>query len=176
VATHRNLEELVQKGTFRQDLYHRVFVFPIYLPPLRDRREDIPVLVEHFSAGIAQTNTWKAKPFTAQAVEALVRHSWPGNIRELRNAVERLLLLAEDQVDEALVQTVLPRASQAAVKTGTLAARVDDFERETIRMELERARNNMTEAARTLGLERSHLYKKCAQLGINVRELRRVEE
>ena len=176
VATHRNLEALVEKGTFRQDLYHRVFVFPVYLPPLRDRREDIPALVEHFALRISQSNGWKLKSFTPAAVEALSRHNWPGNVRELRNAVERLLLLAGDEVDEALVQTVLPRAAQVTAKSGTLSARMDAFERETIRGELERVRNNMTEAARALGLERSHLYKKCSQLGINLKELRRAED
>lgn len=171
VATHRNLEELVRNGGFRQDLYHRIYVFPIMLPPLRDRKGDIATLVEHFSRRISETNGWKWKALTPPAVEALERYPWPGNVRELRNAVERLLLLAENEVTEALVREILPQ-SAAPAASGSLASRVDIFERDTIRAELDRARHNMTEAARALGLERSHLYKKCAQLGINVKDLR----
>jgi DNA-binding NtrC family response regulator len=175
VATHRNLEELVRAGGFRQDLYHRIFVFPVVLPPLRERREDIPPLVEHFSTLVAKINGWKAKPFNADAIQALQRHSWPGNVRELRNMVERLMLLAEAEVDEDTVRTAFPTSARPATPSGTLAARVDAFERETIRNELELARHNVTEAARALGLERSHLYKKCSQLGIDLKELRRGE-
>jgi two-component system nitrogen regulation response regulator NtrX len=181
VATHRNLDELVRSGGFRQDLYHRIYVFPIVLPPLRDRKGDISTLIEHFSRRISETNGWKWKPLTPGAVEALERYAWPGNVRELRNAVERLLLLAEDEVDEALVREALPNymatlSRESPAASGALVSRVESFERDTIRAELNRARHNMTEAARALGLERSHLYKKCAQLGINVKDLRRGEE
>jgi two-component system nitrogen regulation response regulator NtrX len=178
VATHRNLDDLVRNGTFRQDLYHRIYVFPIVLPPLRDRKGDIATLVEHFSRRISEANGWKWKALTPAAVESLERYPWPGNVRELRNAVERLLLLAENEVTEALVREALPNyiAPAAGAASGSLAARVESFERDTIRAELDRARHNMTEAARALGLERSHLYKKCAQLGINVKDLRKAEE
>ena len=91
VATHRNLEEQVRQGTFREDLYHRVFVFPIVLPPLRERREDIRVLAEHFVRQLAEQNHWKAKTLSAGAIEALERYAWPGNVRELRNVIERVL-------------------------------------------------------------------------------------
>src|SRR3954467_9019080 len=91
VATHRNLEEQVKNGSFRQDLFHRIFVFPVSLPPLRERKEDIPALIEHFSAQITQQNTWKPISFTEDAVRLLQSMPWPGNIRELRNVVERLL-------------------------------------------------------------------------------------
>jgi DNA-binding NtrC family response regulator len=175
VATHRNLEEQVRKGGFREDLYHRIFVFPITLPPLRERKGDVPVLVEYFRKHVCEINGWKPKAFSPGALEALERHSWPGNVRELRNAVERLLLLADSEVDEETVRAVLPQSGRSAA-SGTLAARVEGFERDTIRAELERSHNNMTEAARALGLERSHLYKKCAQLGIDVKGLRRGEE
>jgi two-component system nitrogen regulation response regulator NtrX len=181
VATHRNLDELVRSGAFRQDLYHRIYVFPILLPPLRDRIGDIPTLVEYFSLRISEMNGWKRKPIAPAAVEALARYPWPGNVRELRNTVERLLLLAENEVTEALVREALPSdfapgPGAASAASGSLASRVETFERDAIRAELERSRHNMTEAARALGLERSHLYKKCAQLGINVKDLRRTEE
>ncbi len=94
VATHRNLEELVKAGTFRQDLYHRVFVFPLRVPPLRERREDISVLVAHFSRQLAEQNGWKRKEFAPEALAVLESYSWPGNVRELRNVLERVLLLA----------------------------------------------------------------------------------
>jgi DNA-binding NtrC family response regulator len=172
VATHRNLEDLVKNGTFRQDLYHRVFVFPVTLPPLRERMGDVPVLIQHFTRQISQSNNWKPKEFTPGAVRMLERYSWPGNIRELRNAVERLLLLAGDSVDEGLVADILPNTRSAApiskASDGPLSARVDAFERAAIEAEIANARYNMTEAAKALGLERSHLYKKCAQLGIDI--------
>lgn len=88
VATHRNLEELVRTGTFRQHLYHRVVVFPIYLPPLRQRKEDIPALVEHFGRQVYVQKGWKRLPFTPEAISAQQAYAWPGNIRELRNVVE----------------------------------------------------------------------------------------
>ncbi|HEY2844126.1 MAG TPA: sigma-54 dependent transcriptional regulator [Bryobacteraceae bacterium] len=175
-ATHRNLEELVKAGVFRQDLFHRIYVFPILLPPLRERPEDVAELVEHFRCLISEINGWKPKPFAPEAVQLLEQHAWPGNVRELRNAVERLLLLSDGQVDAATVRDVLPQQGGKSQPSGTLAVRVDGFERETIQAELARAHNNMTEAARALGLERSHLYKKCAQLGIDVKGIRRAGE
>ena len=175
VATHRNLDELVRTGVFRQDLYHRIYVFPILLPPLRERKDDIPPLVEHFSRLISDINGWKPKLFTPDAIEALTQHSWPGNVRELRNVVERLLLLADSEVDQETARMVLP-AGGSSRPSGTLGVRMESFERETIRAELERSRHNMTEAARALGLERSHLYKKCAQLGIDVKGLRKSDD
>ncbi|MGB9254377.1 MAG: sigma-54 dependent transcriptional regulator, partial [Candidatus Korobacteraceae bacterium] len=94
VATHRDLVELVKEGKFRNDLYHRVVVFPITLPPLRERADDIPELIEHFAMQVCAQNGWKLVPFTRDAIDALKAYSWPGNVRELRNIVERLLLLA----------------------------------------------------------------------------------
>ncbi len=180
VATHRRLEALVQEGKFRQDLYHRIYVFPIMLPPLRERRDDIPVLVEHFAAQIARQNDWKPATIAPAALARLQGYAWPGNIRELRNVTERLLLLAGDAaVDEATVASVLPAAAAAAATAavvGTLAERVATMERQAILAELERQHYHMTNTARALGLERSHLYKKCEQLGIDVSEQRRSHE
>ena len=113
VATHRNLEELVEKGVFRQDLYHRIYVFPLRLPPLRERAEDIPVLVEHFARQLSEQNGWKPKPVTAEAIAELQRYPWPGNVRELRNVVERLLLLAGDEVQMGDVRLALPQTAAA---------------------------------------------------------------
>jgi two-component system, NtrC family, nitrogen regulation response regulator NtrX len=179
-ATHRNLEELVREGQFRQDLFHRIFVFPITMPALRERREDIPMLIEHFAAQVSNQNAWKPMNFTAEAIELLQGHSWPGNVRELRNLVERLMLLATgEEVDGESVRCALPRSqserSEPLVShpaSGTLGNRVSEFERREILAELERQKHHITNTARALGLERSYLYKKCQQLGIELRAAR----
>ncbi|HEX3985532.1 MAG TPA: sigma-54 dependent transcriptional regulator [Acidobacteriaceae bacterium] len=179
VATHRNLEEMVEAGSFRRDLYHRVVVFPITLPPLRARREDIPALVDYFARQVSAQNGWKPVPFTPEAIAALRAWSWPGNIRELRNIVERLLLLAGETVDQATVELALPQAMAAPVdaeeelsgstRAGFLAQRVAAFERSTLLAELERHQGHITNTAKALGLERSHFYKKCQQVGIDLK-------
>jgi two-component system, NtrC family, nitrogen regulation response regulator NtrX len=181
VATHRNLEQLVESGGFRRDLYHRVVVFPVELPPLRKRAEDLPALVAHFAQQVAAQNNWKPIPFAPSAIQALQGYSWPGNIRELRNVVERLLLLAENEVDADAVHAALPasRATASSVAAGSdnsahagpLAERVLAFERAQVLAELERSGRHITQAAKALGLERSHLYKKCQQLGIDLKTL-----
>ncbi len=181
VATHRNLDELVRQNAFRQDLYHRIYVFPLVLPPLRERQEDIPVLVRHFAQQVAVQNGWKEKAFTPDGIEVLKRHPWPGNVRELHNVVERLLLLTPgDEVDAAAVRLALPAgaSSEAAgaasnPAAGSLAERVEAFERNVLLAELKRQNHHMTNVARALGLERSHLYKKCQQLGIDLQAIRK---
>ena len=185
VATHRNLEDLVKKNEFRADLFHRVFVFPLQLPPLRERFEDFPALVAHFARQVAKQNGWKEKPFSDDAIAALRRYSWPGNVRELRNIVERLVLLSsEDAVTEDDARLVLPAgetvvaptsANSPAAGQGTLDERTQAFEREVLLNEIRRHNFHMTNVARTLGLERSHLYKKCQQLGIDLQSLRKPE-
>jgi two-component system, NtrC family, nitrogen regulation response regulator NtrX len=173
VATHRSLELLVKEGKFRQDLFHRVYVFPLVLPPLRERREDIPKLVEHFAGQVCSQNGWKAIPFTGAAIEALRAYAWPGNVRELRNVVERLMLLASSgEVDLGTVQLAIPEYVALPVGTGSLADRVQEFEREVILAELKRNGNHITNAAKALGLERSHLYKKAEQVGIDLSAVR----
>jgi DNA-binding NtrC family response regulator len=183
VATHRDLEARVREEKFRQDLFHRIHVFPLQLPPLRERRDDIPALLEHFAAQVSAQNGWKPVPFSTDALQALQSHTWPGNVRELRNLVERLMLLAtEGKVDLATVQMALPKAasgasaSPGAMGSGALADRVQLFEREVILSELRRSHQNMSLAAKTLGLERSHLYKKAEQLGIDLRAMRREQD
>jgi DNA-binding NtrC family response regulator len=178
VATHRNLEQLVESGTFRRDLYHRVVVFPVELPPLRRRTEDLPSLVEHFVLQVSAQNSWKPVAFEPAAIDALKEYAWPGNIRELRNVVERLLLLAGAEVTADDVRLALPAfrsATNASPKSespeGSLAQRVLAFERTQVLAELERHGRNVTQTAKALGLERSHLYKKCQQLGIDLQNL-----
>jgi len=173
IATHRNLEELVRQGAFRADLFHRVNVFPIVLPPLRERAEEVPVLAEYFAAQVAAQNSWRTKHFSAEALEILKHYAWPGNVRELRNVVERVLLLSNaETITAGEVEMALPAVrngpSGPAAENGTLAHRIESFEREVLLTELRRHHHHMTNVARALGLERSHLYKKCQQLGIDV--------
>ena len=187
VATHRNLEEQVRQGTFREDLYHRVFVFPIVLPPLRERREDIRVLAEHFIRQLAEQNHWKLKTISPAAIAELERYTWPGNVRELRNVIERVLLFETgDEIQPASVQRALPQGAitaerggdsqlTGALARGLLSQRVEAFERETLLAALKQHHNHMTNTAKALGLERSHLYKKCQQLGIDLRSIRHSE-
>jgi len=176
VATHRDLESLVRKGAFREDLYHRIFVFPVTMPALRERLDDIPLLAEHFAKLIADQNGWKPRGFEPAAIDELKRYAWPGNVRELRNVVERVLLLTDATVDAATVRQVLaPRhaAPSADATTGTLADRVTAFERDVVLNELTAHGHRVAETARALGLERSHLYKKCQQLGIDIKAERK---
>jgi DNA-binding NtrC family response regulator len=157
------------------------------LPPLRERPEDFPALVAHFAQQIAAQNGWKEKVFGGDAITELRRYTWPGNVRELRNVVERLILLsAEDAVTAADVRQVLPATVSGAAEngplggasfsgTGTLAERTEAYEREVLLAEIKRHNFHMTNVAKALGLERSHLYKKCQQLGIDLQTLRKPE-
>jgi two-component system, NtrC family, nitrogen regulation response regulator NtrX len=185
VATHRNLEELVRQNSFRRDLFHRIYVFPLTLPALHERKEDFPELVAHFARQVAAQNGWKEKIFAAEAIDELRKYGWPGNVRELRNVVERLILLASDaDVAAADVRLILPTSASSSDSgiggsigsaTGTLAERTEAFEREVMMAEIRRHNFHMTNVARALGLERSHLYKKCQQLGIDLQSLRKPE-
>jgi DNA-binding NtrC family response regulator len=184
VATHRNLEDLVKQNAFRRDLFHRIYVFPLALPPLRERPEDFPELTAHFAGQVAAQNGWKQKIFAEDAIAELSKYGWPGNVRELRNIVERLILLAADEtITAADVRLILPTSEASAGSgaaasgnaNGTLAERTEAFEREVMLAEIRRHNFHMTNVARALGLERSHLYKKCQQLGIDLQSLRKPE-
>jgi len=180
VATHRNLEEMVRQGSFRADLYHRIYVFPIALPPLRERAEEVPTLAEYFAVQVALQNGWRPKHFSPESIEILQRYAWPGNVRELRNVVERVLLLSgAETITAEEVNLALPAARNgeagSAAGSGPLAQRLESFEREVLLAELRRHHHHMTNTARALGLERSHLYKKCQQLGIDIQSERKTE-
>jgi DNA-binding NtrC family response regulator len=185
VATHRNLEDLVKQNAFRRDLFHRIYVFPLALPPLRERPEDFPELTAHFAGQVAAQNGWKQKIFADDAIAELRKYGWPGNIRELRNVVERLILLAANEKITAADVCLILATSEADAASGgslasgnangTLAERTEAFEREVMLAEIRRHNFHMTNVARALGLERSHLYKKCQQLGIDLQSLRKPE-
>jgi two-component system nitrogen regulation response regulator NtrX len=185
VATHRNLEELIKKNEFRRDLFHRIYVFPLNLPSLRERLEDFPELVAHFARQVARQNSWKDKLFSSESIAELRRYSWPGNVRELRNIVERLVLLSnEETVTLEDVHLALPSIDAGASSIvgnppspgqGTLVERTEAYEKEVLLAEIRHHNFHMTNVAKALGLERSHLYKKCQQLGIDLTELRKPE-
>jgi DNA-binding NtrC family response regulator len=171
---------MVRQGSFRADLFHRIYVFPIVLPPLRERAEEIPALAEYFAAQVATQNGWRPKHFSPQSLEILQRYAWPGNVRELRNVVERVLLLSSaDTISAEDMNLALPSPRNAegafasATGSGPLTQRLESFEREVLLAELRRNHHHMTNTARALGLERSHLYKKCQQLGIDLHSERK---
>ena len=168
-ATNRNLEQAVASGTFREDLYFRINVFPINLPPLRERLEDLPLLVDHFARKLRPR---QPPTFTTGALGRMASHRWPGNIRELANLVERLAILGRDPVDEEDVRTMLPirRDMPPAVQDGghppPLADALDDYERGLIASALQRADGNVAEAARSLQTDRANLYRRMRRLGL----------
>jgi DNA-binding NtrC family response regulator len=165
-ATNRDLAQEVQEERFREDLYFRIAVIPITVPPLRERAEDVPLLVGHFVAQVAREVGQRPKTFAPGALEALARHAFPGNIRELRNLVERLVIMSPGttvSAEDAIA--VLPAAAGAPAGAARMSDAVQDFERRQIEEALAAEGGNMTRAAARLGLERSHLYKKMKKLG-----------
>jgi two-component system, NtrC family, nitrogen regulation response regulator NtrX len=169
-ATNRQLGEAVSSGAFREDLFFRLNVFPIQLPPLRERLEDLPALVAHLAERIRPRH---AVRFTDAALDALASYSWPGNIRELANLVERLSILSGPVVDAAAVRQVLRGSPTAPPMTPlmTLLGRplseaLDEFERGLILAALTQAQYNMAEAARILQTDRANLYRRMRRLGL----------
>jgi two-component system nitrogen regulation response regulator NtrX len=167
-ATNRRLEDSVAAGEFREDLFFRLNVFPIRLPPLRERLEDLPALVTHLAERVRPR---QAPVFTPQALEALAGYGWPGNVRELANLVERLSILCGPTVDAGAVRQVLrggPTPPAAAGALGRpLAEALDDFERGLIGAALARAQGNIAEAARVLQTDRANLYRRMRRLGLD---------
>ena len=175
-ATNHDLPAAVAAGRFREDLYFRLAVIPLHVPALRERADDLPLLVEHFLQVLARETGRRAPAFTAAALQALARYEFPGNVRELRNLVERLVIMNPGvRIGAEHVAAALPRAvahPTGGSETGpaVLADAVRDFERRHIETALAAEGGNMTRAAARLGLERSHLYKKLRQLGMRAEE------
>ena len=164
VATHRRLEALVQEGKFRQDLYHRIYVYPLALPALRERRDDIPALAEHFARQIAEQNGWKPASVTADAIEVLQAYSWPGNVRELRNVIERIVIMnpATSRFERKHLPALVHRDGSrraAGSEFSTLHQARAAYERDYILKKLDEHHGNVSRTAEVLGLERSHLYR-----------------
>lgn len=165
-ATNRDLAEMVEQNKFRQDLFYRLNVVQFELPPLRDRREDIPLLADYFLAKFAAETNSPAKSLTARASTQLASFDFPGNTRELKNLMERINIYCDTTlVDDRQLLSLLPdRQPETA---GTLKETVDEYQSEVIRNCIAHNKGNMTETARELGIERSLLYKKIKRLGIS---------
>ncbi len=174
-ATNKPVEEEIASGRFREDLFYRLNVVPIHVPALRDRRDDIPALVEHFAKQLASGTGVAKKSFEPAALERLQERHWPGNVRELRNAVERLLILAPGKVVKAFDVSRLLGESPAAeaaseistAKYGTFEAFRGDLERLWLVGKLKENNWNVTETAKVLKIPRSNLYKKLDLYGIS---------
>ena len=167
-ATHRDLEALVREGRFREDLYYRINVVTIMLPPLRERREDLPPLIEHFLRAFAGKNGKSVRGLTREAREALLRYDYPGNIRELENLIERAVVLTRDDVIgvEDLPLTLETPASGSGDEAGLIAA-VEGLERRMIREALAKADGTQTRAAEMLGISERVLRYKLKKYGLS---------
>jgi len=168
-ATNKNLEQEIARGAFRQDLFYRLNVIPFFVPPLRDRKEDIPVLARYFLAEFSSEYGKKTRELTDGAMEILLRYPWPGNVRELRNLVERLVIVCpQARIEPHHLPPELFRgvAESPQQPYSTLHEARSAYEREFILRKLQEHRWNMTQTASALGLERSHLYRKMKSLGI----------
>ncbi|HTQ53064.1 MAG TPA: sigma-54 dependent transcriptional regulator [Bryobacteraceae bacterium] len=172
-ATNKNLEEEIERGNFREDLFYRLNVIPFHVPPLRDRREDIPLLADYFLREFTTAYGRKPKELTAEAYGLLQDHHWPGNVRELRNLIERIVILnPQVRVDARHIPLNVTRrpAERPMDRFGSLAEVREAVEREYILKKLDETNGNVTRTAELLGLERSNLYRKMKTLGIGPKE------
>ncbi len=173
-ATNKDLEEEISKGNFREDLFYRLNVLPFYVPPLRERREDIPLLARHFLREFSQTYRQRPKEIAADALEALARYSWPGNVRELRNLIERIVIMnpTVDKLERKHLPTLIYRESgrRASGDFSSLHQARAAYERDYILKKLDENHGSVSRTAEVLGLERSHMYRKMKALGIMVKE------
>ncbi len=173
-ATNKNLEDEIARGNFREDLFYRLNVIPFYVPPLRERVEDIPLLADHFLREFTTAYGRKSKELTAEAYRMLQEYSWPGNVRELKNLMERIVIMnPQVRVDARHIPLNSPRRISAArplEKFGSLQEVREAAEREYILKKLDETQGNVTRTAELLGLERSNLYRKMKSLGIAPKE------
>ena len=167
-ATNRDMKQAVAQGKFREDLYYRLNVVNIELPPLRERIEDIPLLTQHFLKGFALENQKKITGFSPEATDFLLKHDWPGNVRELENSIERAVILARNpviEVSDLSQQEVVPAGSASSAKN------LKQVEKKHIQDILAETGGNYTEAARILGISRMTLYNKAKAYRSNVKKI-----
>ena len=177
-STAYNLESLIAEGGFREDLYHRLSVVPVHVPPLAERREDIPYLVDHFMSQIARQSGIRARRIADDAMAVLQAHNWPGNVRQLRNNIERLMILIRDDDTQAAITAdllpaeigdVMPRAptqSDQHIMALPLREAREMFEREYLIAQINRFGGNISRTAEFIGMERSALHRKLKSLGV----------
>jgi two-component system nitrogen regulation response regulator NtrX len=172
-STNKDLEEEIAKGNFREDLFYRLNVVPFFVPPLRERKQDIPLLAREFLAEFGRQYGRPRMEIGEEALATLAQYHWPGNVRELKNVIERVMIL-NPRVLRIERKHLPPLTHKAGTRSteefSTLQQARDAYEREYILKKIEEARNNVSHAAELLGLERSHLYRKMKALGISVRE------
>jgi len=167
-ATNKNLKEESKKGTFRADLYYRPSVFEINLPPLRERRDDIPLLTEHFTQKYATQMGKVVKGFSREAMEILCNYDWPGNIRELANVVERAVILTKDIVIEMeyLPPDLRGEFEPQLIMDVSFEEALNNFKKNLILRSLHKSNNNKAQAARQLNISRAYLFRLLNQLGL----------
>ncbi|HEY0427083.1 MAG TPA: sigma-54 dependent transcriptional regulator [Pyrinomonadaceae bacterium] len=169
-ATNKPLESLIENGHFRADLFYRLNVIPFQIPPLRERLEDVPLLVEHFNHKFSLEYGKKAKNFSKEAIEALQNYAWLGNVRELRNTIERVVIMTQKQ---KITADDLPQTNQtdeppaSSFRFPSFKEATDAYQREFIQHKLTEADGNVSRAAELMGVDRSHLYRRMKNLGIN---------
>lgn len=170
-ATNIPVEDAIKEGKFREDLYYRLNVIPINLPPLRERKQDIPILVEHYLKKSISENNLQPKKLENDAITNLVNHFWPGNIRELKNVIERLsIMVPNDNItsQDVIESLVGFKKANEMVAKGDLKSAKDEFERQYIFKTLQNCEGNVTKASKVLGIERTHLYRKIKNLNIPI--------
>jgi len=167
-ATNRDLNEAVRTGEFRQDLYYRLAVMRLTMPPLRERREDIPMLTRHFVQKYAKRSKVRPKPVSREAMAALVNYEWPGNVRELENAIERALVMGSSDMVllEDLPESLLEQESAAEMHEGKYHASVKELKKQLILDAVEQTRGNYVEAAGILGVHPNYLHRLIRNLGL----------
>ena len=168
-ATNKNLKKMVDEGTFREDLYYRLDVLNITLPPLRDRQEDIPVLLNHFLQICAEDNGKKINGFTDEAIDRLSQYKWQGNVRELRNVVEKMTVLSLSEVLDVsdIPPYILESNFSPSTSSGNETLNVSDNEKNLIIRALKETNNNKTAAAKKLGISRRTLHRRISELGLD---------
>ncbi len=170
-ATNKRLDEEIEKGTFRSDLFFRLNVIPFEVPPLRERLEDVPLLIDHFNQRFAKAHGKKPKRYDVKAIEAMQRYSWPGNVRELRNTIERVMIMHQPHKvgvkDLPAFGDEEPPASSYRFPSFKEAS--DAYHREFIQRKLDEAGGNVSRAAESMGIDRSHLYRRMRALGLSAR-------
>lgn len=169
-ATNQPLESLIENGDFRSDLFYRLNVIPFQVPPLRERSEDVPALVEHFNKKFSADYGKPKRDFSSDAVEKLRTYSWPGNVRELRNVIERIIILASNERVSADDLTMLDASTHhppaLSFKFPSFKEATDAYQREFIQHKLSQFEGNVSRAAEDMGVDRSHLYRRMRYLGI----------
>jgi two-component system, NtrC family, nitrogen regulation response regulator NtrX len=173
-ATNKDLEEEIARGNFREDLFYRLNVVPFFVPPLRDRKEDIPLLAKYFLKEISAEYGRKPREISEDAIDALMRYAWPGNVRELRNVIERMVIMNPlvAKLDRKHLPALVQRDNgrRPPQEFSTLHQARAAYERDYILRKMEENHGNISRTAEVLGLERSHMYRKMRALGISVKE------